>query len=296
MIKKIIIIIVFFLSSGLALPVSAQSQPFFGVSPTKIEMLVKPGQTKTREVKILNNLGRVATFQLSLESFTAGKDGRGVVVLPDESDLIRQYLSISTSELTLASGESAIVPVTLTVPAGRGPASIFAVLTVEANVLGQPTGAARIQSRLGTLLFINIDTNARPAGSLKSFGLLGDVINFKTDTSRSVYISYENSGNTYVNPYGYVQAFYLGFIPVKKIAVNPWFVLPGSTRTTEVALPALPYGPYRLVLQQNRGYENIIDKEQTIGFLLPSRLVTLFIVLALVAASILGRKMLKQKQ
>ncbi|OHA58121.1 MAG: hypothetical protein A2571_03730 [Candidatus Vogelbacteria bacterium RIFOXYD1_FULL_44_32] len=275
----------------------AQSRPFFGVAPTKLEISVKPGQAETKSVRVVNHLGAPAQFSLALESFEPENNGRGVIISNKNLYYVEKYISTPYQQFTLAEGEAVDIPVTVTAPAGGGPSSIFGVLAIEGQVIGEAKAAARLSSRLGVLIFIKTAGLQKEQGQLTAFGLVGGPINFNTGRDRSTYISYKNTGNVHINPYGYIEAKYLGVWKTQKIAVNPWFVLPDSTRTNEIVyLKPLAYGPYLFTLKQNRGYGDIIDKQSFFGILLPSRLVTFLSGLGLVLFFILIRKMLKRPE
>ncbi|MEX0910442.1 MAG: hypothetical protein WDZ73_01670, partial [Candidatus Paceibacterota bacterium] len=116
-------------------------------------------------------------------------------------------------------------------------------------------------SRVGVLLFVRTLGEEIFAGNLTD-SYLSQTVNFLNQKPISVFATYSNQGNTYLNPYGYIEFKNLITRSVILEPVEPWFVLPNSLRTREVVGPTLAPGMYTVKILMNRGYDNIIDESK----------------------------------
>ncbi len=255
------------------------------LSPAKVELSLKAGSEVTQYLNITNRIGQEAKFNLSVEDFSQSADFEGGVTLGKSVDGLNsslgRYISLDSSSFVLPNGGQARVPVKINLPKDVGPGGLYAAVLVSATPSKNEPGAAKIITRLGSLFFVKI------LGPTKESGLLKDLYFYpnKNPLENKVEITFENDGDIYLNPYGIINIydFYSGRL-VRSIEIDPWFVLPRSSRARIVTLGHFRSGKYTAHLLLNRGYQDIVD-ENYLNFKInffstkPERLFYLFVVL-----------------
>jgi hypothetical protein len=87
-------------------------------------------------------------------------------------------------------------------------------------------------------------------------------------------ITFENTGSVHLNPYGELSITNMFGEEVGFIELDPWFVLPQSLRTRDVAWErGYLFGRYTVTAKINRGYDNVIDEVVTTFWVLPWKIV-----------------------
>ena len=256
----------------------------FSLTPAKVEVLIKPGETVTREIKINNNFGRESYFSVGVQDITSSGDDRSPVSLLG-NDLgpysLKNYITPQVSDFKLRNGESKIVQVKISIPKNAPPAGLYGAVTVSTYTSSSTDSNARIISGLGSLFFVRVDGPVRETGSLSDFRLRPGLI-VLGDKKPVFEVIFRNEGNIYLNPYGFIGIKKWGRQLSEKIDIKPWFVLPESNRLREiVASSTLPSGIYRADLFENRGYNNIIDNK-SIWFIKLSIQAALGLILGLI--------------
>ena len=105
---------------------------------------------------------------------------------------------------------------------------------------------------MGALFFVKVHGEVKQSGKLNSLTFVANSLN----------IEFQNDGDIYLNPYGIINVYeYYTRKLVSKLVVDPWFVLPRSTRTRSVLINGLDGGKYTAEITLNRGYENFIDNK-----------------------------------
>lgn len=263
-------------------PNFAEAQNFFGVTPTKIELSLRPGESETRKVKVVNDFSVPKRFIVSVEDFTDGSNGDDVVIgnEPNNPMSLYRYLYANQKNFVLQPGQEIDLNVAVNLPANMNPGSKHAVLLISSIDLDAKAAAAKTIARVGVLFFVRVEGEENFSGQLVNAGLLGGPFLFG-DKEPTVFLSYENSGNTYLNPYGYIEIQNVFSRQKKQVAIEPWFVLPESSRIREVPTVSLFGGVYTFKVLLNRGYDNIIDTEQHYLFVLSVKFIILLLVLIL---------------
>lgn len=260
----------------------------FAVGPGKTEMTIKPGETSIKNITVLNRMGQQMKFNLKVEDFTSSKDPRNTVqFLGDEKGpySLKDFITLDTSEIVLQQGDRANIPVKISIPADAQPGGLYGMVAVTYSTTdplveqqlkeAEAKSGVGITARVANLFFIRVP------GPVKEEGNLSDLY-----TDKKIYgggpvtISwmYENSGNVYVNPFGYIEIKNLYGQVVHQEEIAPYFVMPGSLRLMENkwSRPFM-FGRYTVDLKLNRGYGNIVD-ERTIAFwVLPWKIVAMIV-------------------
>lgn len=292
-ITPLIVGILFLLSGGL---VYAQS---FSVSPAKIELSLGPGESITQNILIKNDLGKSARFFVDVEDFVGSKSTDSAVELLEEGNSpysLKRYITTGTQDFILRSGESRSLLVSISLPSDVPPGGRYAAVLVSTETVGTGPITPTVRTRIGSLFFVKIDGPVKESGNLTNFGLLGG--SFKIAKPGRFFVGYENDGNVYLSPYGIIEIKNIFNQKVGEQIIDPWFVMPGSERVRDMEQVNLPgWGIYKAELSLNRGYKDIIDKDNyyfvSIG--LPASVLILLIFLLVVWGIIKLRKFYGKK-
>lgn len=238
-------------AASAALPRAAAAEHGFELRPAKIEAALAAGEETGRELLVTNHTAAAARLSVSLEDFAAGPYS----LLP--------YLTLTRRSAYLAPGESAGVPFLVSLPEGLTTAGLYGAVIVSFVAADPADGSGTVSavSRLGALVFVRVNgAPAETSGELTGFGLLGQRF-VRRGEPITFHIDYANRGNIYLNPYGVLTVAGRFREATFSQEIDPWFVLPASSRLREMTLTApLAAGFYRARLALNRGYDDIIDE------------------------------------
>jgi hypothetical protein len=276
----------------------------FAVRPSKVEVMLPPGESALRVVALENGTPSPLVVRVSYEDVSAGVQERphdDPFVLGEESNsptTLRDMLTLPDREITVLSGERVEVPVTVRVPARAIPGGYDGSLVFAFRTPSGAQGSAQVavESRLATLFFVRVLGDVTESGRVVAFGLFNNrraVSTPSSDEPLRFQVAYENSGSVHVNPYGQVKLTPLFGSP-RYLEVDPWIVLPGATRMRELmyAQPLFP-GYYRATLEHNAGYGDVVE-ERTVSFVvLPSFIGGFLTFAALVGIVLLVRRSLR---
>ncbi len=210
----------------------------FVVEPALKEIVLQPGETDTFTLRITNRSGRKAEYDIGVFDIDPSiSDGTNFAILEDEAGPypLRQLVKIELTNIQLDHGQSALVPVTITWPSnldGRGLYGVVAVsMTGEAdNKLGN---IARIRSRIGIGLFVRAAGTTKSVGVISKFSTANGGILFLRQPTLA--ISYTNQGQVHSRLVGRIDLINNFGIRTSSIEIEPWLVLPNSTRSRTLA-------------------------------------------------------------
>ncbi|MEK7208777.1 MAG: hypothetical protein AAB677_00780 [Patescibacteria group bacterium] len=245
--------------------------PDFTLQPAKVEITMRPGESTQRELTVINNGHRPTRVNLMVEDFKPGVSPAEPVNLiePEVANpySLFPYLTLPVRALDLAPGQATTVPVVISLPVAIGAAGgLYGAVIFSFAPIGEENQWTAARSRLGALIFIKTaGVTVREIGKLASFGLLGGQM-IEAKQIPTFYLNYTNQGNVHLNPYGGITLTNRLTGAKNNLAVDPWFVLPDSSRIREIISSTnLSAGWYRAELKLNRGYADLID-EQSISF------------------------------
>jgi hypothetical protein len=259
----------------------------FVVGPAKIEILANPGEEKTAEFNVTNRTGREHRFTLTVVDFEGSNSlsEQAVTILENVKGKrsLKDLITLPQAEFTLSHGERAIIPITLNIPADELPGGKFAAVMVSMLPAGEVSATnvgAEVISRIGVLLFTTVTGDFRQEGILLSVKTKNNQRLFWKPTV-PIQLFFENTGDTHLNPYGAVVVKNMLGATSQTLELEPWFVLPDSTRAREVLFEKSSlFGWYKVSAQINRGYEDIVDEVTTSFFVLPLREILLAFLVA----------------
>ena len=247
----------------------------FVMGPGKVEVSLKPGETRTVELTVTNRMGQPEQFRVEVEDTAAGRTSKQPIVLLGNDRgpyTLKDYIHIPKKTFTLQNMQRARIPVTISLPpdaepGGRYGSVLVSIVSREADV-NPANGAApssAIISRIGTLFFVTTPGDVNTSGQLKS---LTTIPNRKIFSSGPINFGllFENTGDVHLDPYGEIDITNMFGQQVGQITLDPWFVLPRSSRTREILWDhQWLVGRYSATAKINRGYGNQVD-ELTFSF------------------------------
>jgi hypothetical protein len=205
----------------------------FILAPTRLFATLSPGESKTMDIEVTSRMADTSSFAIEMEDFAAGPSEKestklyGSVAGPYSA---RSWLKPVSSTFTLKSGEKAIIPVTLTVPANADAGDHYVALLVKRFPgEGETTDKGfDVISRVGALFMVTVRGELRRDGSL---------VSLKSDAP--VYFTYpvslalqaQNKGTVHFVPSGSIVIKNLLGVTVDEIQVKDWVVLRDSVRT-----------------------------------------------------------------
>ncbi|MDD5433678.1 MAG: hypothetical protein PHE77_03455 [Candidatus Pacebacteria bacterium] len=268
----------------------------FTLGPGKIEVLMEPGTTVTKNLMITNRLGKTTHFRVELENFVGSElgDTASVLIGAQKSPYaLRDYLHPEIEEFSLEHGERMVLPVDIVIPPNMAPGGLYGsvlISTAPDELPGKDTGEQaegqiQVVGRVGCLFFIRVKGEVNEKGSLLSFDTVKSK-HFYQKTPIAFSIFYSNQGNVHLNPYGIITIKNILGREVGSVNVDAYFAMPQSKRYREVQWEkGLSLGLYTASLALNRGYSNIIDNAKVTFFVFPLKTVAIiaFCVLLLVA-------------
>ncbi len=248
----------------------------FVVGPGKVEVTVKPGETVTQMMTVTNRIADNKTFTLTVEDMSGSADPSSAVVLLGDKNgpyTLRNNISFAGKEFTLALGERAQIPVTITMPLDSEPGGYYGAVLVSTIQKNEEEDSAIANSpiiaRIGTLFFITVPGAIEQSGQVTDFSTIPDKW-FYTKGPINVGILFENTGSKHLNPYGEIKVQNIFGEEVGFVEIEPWFVLPKSLRLREIVWDReVLLGRYTITAAINRGYEDIVDEKVITIWVLP---------------------------
>lgn len=251
----------------------------FVVGPGKIDVSLKPGESRVVEMIVTNRTGERRIFNLTTEDMTGSTDlSKPVVLLGAERGpySLRDYLSVPRGSFELEHNQRARIPVTIAIPPDAEPGGLYGSMLVDTVAIEADTGEttntvpqSAIIARIGTLFFVTVEGEALRDAALIDFGTTGKQTVFGKGPV-TFGILHRNNGSIHIAPYGEVRVHNMLGEEVGFVQLDPWFVLPGSERIREITWnhPFL-LGRYTATAQVNRSYDDIVDVREFTFWVLP---------------------------
>lgn len=252
----------------------------FVVGPGRTEIEISPGESVVQEISVTNRISDNRRFRLEIEDITGSTDGSSAVSLTGDVDgpySIRDYISFPEDEFTLALGERARIPVTITVPPNTEPGGYYGsvlVSTVQDPGNVDPNAPrSPIVARVGSLFFLTVRGETIRGGETIDISTIRDSWWYQRGPIEFG-ILYENTGSVHLNPYGELSITNMFGEEVGFVELEPWFVLPASLRVREITWDReFLLGRYTATARVNRGYDDIVDEVQVSFWVLPWKMV-----------------------
>jgi hypothetical protein len=271
----------------------------FVVGPGKVDVTLKPGETKVVEMIVTNRTGERRVFNLTTEDMTGSNDPeKAVVLLGNERGpySLRDYLSVTHRSFELGHNERARIPVTISIPVDAEPGGLYGSMLVDTVAIEASSGESTqtvpqsaIIARIGTLFFVTVEGEVNKEAKLLEFATIGKK-RFFTSGPISFGILHENTGSIHIAPYGEVRVTNMLGEEIGFVELEPWFILPRSERLREIRFDRdFLFGRYTATINVNRSYDDIIDIKSWSFWVLPWKILIggfgiIFLVLFLIRA------------
>lgn len=204
-----------------------------GISPARLAITATPGQTVVKTVTVFSTGGSSQEIGVSTTDFTLDDVGT-VKILPagslDFSDA--SWITLGTSDLTLAGGTQRPVRLSVTVPAnvrlgGTYNAMVFFRVIPTADRPAAKVGVVQT-ARIGLAVYVTVAGTEKAGSHLTDLFQAGD---------RSVGFTVDNTGNTLMRLSGKIELRDASGAAKYTLDVSDTPVLRGSQRTVTVAVP-----------------------------------------------------------
>lgn len=188
----------------------------FVLHPSKLEFDLTANRNDNRELVVTNRSGLPMQFSVDLEDSE----------IKDKIPKISEYVFIDNKNFILQHGEEAHIKISALVPSLNTEKFVSGVIMVSGGLVdGGASGDSRVITRVGALVFIDIGKIAVRNGAVKSFSY---------DKNGRFLLEFSNTGESKLNPYGFIVVKNIFGRIVEEIKIEPWFVLPNSDRTNEI--------------------------------------------------------------
>lgn len=227
------------LSVLLPVAASAQTPPArpplsLMTSPLPLNVVTKPGQTVTADIRVKNNSTRPEVLKVELLKFGASGDtGRPQIQERDPNDVYFDWVSFSETNFRAEPNVWKTIKMTINAPKEAAFGYYFAVLFSRANPDKPTTGTSGVEGGVASLVLLNVD-----APGAKREAKVAELV-----ASQKVYeflpakftVKLRNSGNIHVSPVGNVF-LKQGNKQVATLAFNDerGNILPGTNRKFDI--------------------------------------------------------------
>lgn len=231
------------LIGGIALPVAvsalSSTEPESGlileVSPSPIVLTLKPGESKTVDIKLFNGGTTTENLKIGLQNFKVDNQNSQVTLVSGEPAELRNWIQFKQPLFTVKPGERITQQVTVSAPSDAGFSYNFAMIISRQTPPVAQGGQAAIVGSVAIFTLLNID---RPDAVRKL-----SIESIKTDQKFYEYLpakltlKLKNTGNSLLLPGGnaFIQRQSDSDKPISVLPINKagLYLLPGVTRDYE---------------------------------------------------------------
>lgn len=204
------------------------------ISPTKIEVAADPGQTIMGEIELFNEESETKTFYTSFENFEPrGETGAPFFVGAGAG--LATWLG-AQGTVSIATGERAIVPYSITIPNDAVPGGYFAAVFFGSQPpTSDGNGEVSIGGKVGSLVLLRVNGVVEEGGGVLDF-TKSTGKKFSVDLPVALSYRFNNTGADRVVPRGEIEIKNIFGMHVVTLNanLNEGSVLPNSIRKFEV--------------------------------------------------------------
>lgn len=234
----------------------------FTLGPTKIEVWADPGEEIDKKITITNRAGYPLYFKIGKEDFIGHEDPAKVTKFLGEQTSnfsLKDWLFPDRENFVLEHGQRAHFNIRIKVPESAEPGGYYAAVFVASQPEPGSQAEVKVISRVGSLFFVRVRGEVKESGYLEDFSIPKSY--YQKGPIEFSLLS-QNTGNVHLVPYGIIEIKNLLGRKVDQTELEPWFVMPESSRIRKVAWDkGHLFGVYQATAKINRGYGNMVDQK-----------------------------------
>lgn len=236
------------------------------VSPSHINFNLKPGESKSIEVKVTNETRITRSFNVSLKDYDVNQAGKTLFMEAGSSKYgMTNWLNASPSFFELKPGQVQKVIVTLTVPdSGFSNRAAWAIMLIEERKQRENLDENGDDKKIslgvipsfgfGVYIYQNPPSVANNKVEIQNFALQ------KNTTARNLELTLKNMGDGIASCVAYVELTHLNSGKQQKLMVKRFTILPGYSRNYMFTLPdKLEKGKYSAVGVLDYGSKELVE-------------------------------------
>jgi hypothetical protein len=272
------------------------------VSPVRTDLTISPGQSATVPITVTNITTVAASLQAIVNDFTASSNESGDPALilgtnqyaPSHS--LKRYIG-PLSNVSLEPGQSAVVPVVITIPANTAGGGYYGAVRFAPASSGGTGQTVSLAGSVGSLIIVTVPGNIINNLNIASFGATtSSLANTSTGHSSSFFTSnknidvvvrFQNQGNIQEAPFGKILLNTHSGKTLSTATINtsqpPGNVLPASIRRFSVPISHIgSFGIFKLIGNFGYGSNGQLLSATTTIYVIP-----VFAVIAIVLIIVL---------
>lgn len=286
------------ISSGLLFKLPTAKAEVISISPPQFQLFGNPGDIINETMRVRNDGTNTATYQTSIEDFTASGDQGGIDLVedpnaPKKSYSLAKWMTIEPSRFTVPANSEKVLNVMIRIPKNGEPGGHYASVQIKLSGGNLSGSGASVESRLNSLVLLRVSGDIKEKLDLNEFKTDSNYyqtgpINFALKTT--------NKGNVHSAATGLIVITDTFGHKVKELPLKVGNVLPESSRsiTTTWDTKSL-FGFYTATLVATYGQNKIPLTSTTKFTVIPiTAVVIILVLLVVIFLSITQRKKIKQ--
>lgn len=203
------------------------------VYPSPLVETIKPGESKTIELKVKNTGTGTERLRIQPREFDVDKKTGSVKMMDSEPPLIKEWITFGSPVFTIGPGKTFTQKITVNLPKDTGFSYSFSLAINRVNMNDEVETGANFKGTVAVFALINVD---RPGATRKI-----EINDLKTKQAVYEYlptefdVTFRNTGNTIVQPAGsiFIQRGSNDKVPISEIPLNAGrgYLLPDRPRT-----------------------------------------------------------------
>lgn len=193
MVRKVRLLAILFFLLLAVFPVNLYARVNFVVTPSKLEMFVKRGETTSRSIKVYNKEDKPLKIRVYLRDYRINPDNTFVFSPPgQESYSAATWFELKKTEFTVPGKNPVEVPFTLKVPPEAEAGGHYAVIFFEVAEKTKKEGMVR--GRIGVLILVTVEGEVNRIGKIAQFEVINPFYSRNVQTE----LTFSNEGNVHI--------------------------------------------------------------------------------------------------
>ncbi|MBU0597772.1 hypothetical protein KKF61_02105 [Patescibacteria group bacterium] len=196
--SKLVLVIVLAFAFSLCLSSYAEA---ITLIPPSLEIGLKPGKVYSSEIKLYNETASPVELYTEKTAFTAqGETGKPDFDFDADTEIgLVSWIDIEAGPIVVQPGQRYYVPLAINAPLDADPGGHYATIFFSTNPPEE--GQVKISSKVGTLVFANVDGEVTEQVKIVEFDTSGGKGSFNR-LPVEFFTRIQNSGNVHLKPTG----------------------------------------------------------------------------------------------